>query len=242
MNKFKDLDKINDIKKFIMYLHMARANIAVVDLSGTGKDNFIEDVIVPAFRTVTVIYDRTKPPYCSHTKVKPIEISNLEKVSKYTESVVVDDILTPDIIKHIIEDEITYKFTRSYVLTYKAKSIEEFVSKVGECIGDSNYVKWKDLVQYRGNNFFDIIVTIDTLYYNEDGEPIYDIVGLYGVRPTAPRTDEELVELIKYSELDGYYDILSLPDIVDLKFRCRASGSYIGRNMLKKFTRVFLNW
>ena len=242
MNKFKDLDKINDIKKFIMYLHMARANIAVVDLSGTGKDNFIEDVIVPAFRTVTVIYDRTKPPYCSHTKVKPIEISNLEKVSKYTESVVVDDILTPDIIKHIIEDEVTYKFTRSYVLTYKAKSIEEFVSKVGECIGDSNYVKWKDLVQYRGNNFFDIIVTIDTLYYNEDGEPIYDIVGLYGVRPTAPRTDEELVELIKYSELDGYYDILSFPDIVDLKFRCRASDSYIGRNMLKKFTRVFLNW
>lgn len=242
MNKFKDIDKINDIKKFIMYLHMARANIAVVDLSGTGKDNFIEDVIVPAFRTVTAIYGGIKKPYCSHTKVKPIEISNLEKVPKYTESVVVDDILTPDIIKHIIEDEVTYKFTRSYVLTYKAKSIEEFVSKVGECIGDSNYVKWKDLIQYRGDNFFDIIVTIDTLYYNEDGEPIYDIVGLYGVRPTASGTDEELVELIKYSELDGYYDILSFPDIVDLKFRFRASSSYIGRKLLKKFTRVFLNW
>lgn len=242
MNKFKDVDKLNDLKKLIMYLHMARANIAVVDLSGTGKDNFIEDSIVPAFRTITAIYDGTKPPYCSHTKVKPIEISNLKKVPKYTESIVIDGILTSDIIKHIIEDEVTYKFTRSYVLTYKAKSIEEFVSKVGECVGDNHYVKWKDLVQYRGDNFFDIIVTIDILDYNEDGEPMYDIVGLYGVRPTASRADEELVELIKYSELDGYYDILSFPDIVDLKFRFRASGSYIGRKLLKKFTRVFLNW
>ena len=242
MNKFKDVDKLNDLKKLIMYLHMARANIAIVDLSGTGKDNFIEDSIVPAFRTITAIYDGTKPPYCSHTKVKPIEISNLKKVPKYTESIVIDGILTSDIIKHIIEDEVIYKFTRSYVLTYKAKSIEEFVSKVGECIGDSNYVKWKDSVYYLGDNFFDIIVTIDILDYNEDGEPVYDIVGLYGVRPTASRADEELVELIKYSELDGYYDILSFPDIVDLKFRFRASGSYIGRKLLKKFTRVFLNW
>ena len=242
MNKFKDVDKLNDLKKLIMYLHMARANIAIVDLSGTGKDNFIEDSIVPAFRTITAIYDGTKPPYCSHTKVKPIEISNLKKVPKYTESIVIDGILTSDIIKHIIEDEVTYKFTRSYVLTYKAKSIEEFVSKVGGCIGDSNYVKWKDSVYYRGDNFFDIIVTIDILDYNEDGEPVYDIVGLYGVRPTASRADEELVELIKYSELDGYYDILSFPDIVDLNFRFRASGSYIGRKLLKKFTRVFLNW
>lgn len=242
MNKFKDVDKLNDLKKLIMYLHMARANIAVVDLSGTGKNNFIEDVIVPAFRTITTIYDGTKPPYCSHTKVKPIEISNIEKVSKYTESIVIDDILTSDIIRHIIEDEVAHKFTRGYILTYKSKSIEEFVSKVGECVGDNLYVKWKDLVNYRGDNFFDIIVTIDTLYYDEDGDPIYDIVGLYGVRNTASRKDEELVELIKYSELDGYYDILSFPDIEDLRFRFKASGSYIGRKLLKNFTRVFLNW
>ena len=242
MNKFKDVDKLKDIKKLIMYLHMARSNIAVVDLSGAGKDNFVEDVIIPAFRTVTCIYGDAKPAYCSRTKVKPVMASCLQKISKYTQSVVIDNILTPDIINRIVEGEVTYKFTRSYVLTYKAKSIEEFVSKVGECIGDSNYIKWKDSVYYRGDNFFDIIVTIDILDYNEDGEPAYDIVGLYGVRPTASRADEELVELIKYSELDGYYDILSFQDIVDLKFRFRASGSYIGRKLLKKFTRVFLNW
>lgn len=56
MNKFKDVDKLKDIKKLIMYLHRARSNIAVVDLSGAGKDNFVEDVIIPAFRTVTCIY------------------------------------------------------------------------------------------------------------------------------------------------------------------------------------------
>ena len=242
MNKFKDVDKLKDLKKLIMYLHMARANIAVVDLSGTGKDNFVEDVVVPAFRTITAIYDGTKPTYCSYTKVKPIEISNLEKVSKYTESIVIDGILTSDIIRHIVEDEVIHKFTRGYVLTYKSKSIEEFVSKVEEGVGDNRYVKWKDLVYYRGDNFFDIIVTVNIIDYNEDGEPIYDIVGLYGVRNTPSRKDEELVELVRYSELDGYYDILSFPDIEDLRFRFKASGSYIGRKLLKKFTRVFLNW
>lgn len=59
MNKFKDVDKLKDIKKLIMYLHMARSNIAVVDLSGADKDNFVEDVIIPAFRTVTCIYGDT---------------------------------------------------------------------------------------------------------------------------------------------------------------------------------------
>ena len=242
MNKFKDVDKLKDIKKLIMYLYMARSNIAVVDLSGAGKDNFVEDVIIPAFRTVTCIYGDAKPAYCSRTKVKPVMASCLQKISKYTQSVVIDNILTPDIINHIVEDEVTSKFTRSYVLTYKGKSVEEFVSKVGECIGDNNYVKWKDLVNYRGDNFFDIIVTIDIIDYNEDGEPVYDIVDLYGVRNTTSRTDEELVKLIKYSELDGYYDILSFPDIDDLRFRFKASGSYIGRKLLKKFTRVFLDW
>lgn len=168
--------------------------------------------------------------------------SCLQKISKYTQSVVIDNILTPDIISHIVEDEVTSKFTRSYVLTYKGKSVEEFVSKVGECIGDNNYVKWKYLVNYRGDNFFDIIVTIDIIDYNEDGEPVYDIVDLYGVRNTTSRTDEELVKLIKYSDLDGYYDILSFPDIDDLRFRFKASGSYIGKKLLKKFTRVFLDW
>ena len=230
MNKFKDVDKLKDIKKLIMYLHMARSNIAVVDLSGAGKDNFVEDVIIPAFRTVTCIYGDAKPAYCSRTKVKPVMASCLQKISKYTQSVVIDNILTSDIINHIVEDEVTSKFTRSYVLTYKGKSVEEFVLKVGECIGDNNYVKWKDLV------------TIDIIDYNEDGEPVYDIVDLYGVRNTTSRTDEELVKLIKYSELDGYYDILSFPDIDDLRFRFKASGSYIGRKLLKKFTRVFLDW
>lgn len=90
-------------------------------------------------------------------------------------------------------------------------------------MGDDTYVKYKDYCNYRGDNVFDLIVTID------DSEPVYDTVGLYSLRENSSNTDEELVELLRHSKEGGYYDILNFPDYGHLRFAFKASGSDNGK-------------
>lgn len=50
MIKYGTKSKLKSLKKLIRHLHIARANIAVVDLSGKDSHTFIQDVILPAFK------------------------------------------------------------------------------------------------------------------------------------------------------------------------------------------------
>lgn len=109
-------------------------------------------------------------------------------------------------------------------------------------MGDDTYVKYKDYYNYRGDNVFDLIVTIDDISFGDDSEPVYDIVGLYSLRENSSNTDEELVELLRYSKESGYYDILNLPDYGHLRFAFKASGSDNGKAIMESFNKVFLDW
>lgn len=50
MIKYGTKSKLKSLKKLIRHLHIARANIAVIDLSGKDNHTFIQDVILPAFK------------------------------------------------------------------------------------------------------------------------------------------------------------------------------------------------
>lgn len=242
MIKYGTKSKLKSLKKLIRHLHIARANIAVVDLSGKGNHTFIQDVILPAFKNITLVNATDKPKYVKHKKAKRVPADNLCSIPKGAESVVIDNVLEPEIIKYIAKDEDSVCFCRSYVVTSKAKSIDDFISNVGDCLGDDTYVKYKDYCNYRGDNVFDLIVTIDDISFGDDSEPVYDIVGLYSLRENSSNTDEELVELLRHSKEGGYYDILNFPDYGHLRFAFKASGSDNGKAIMESFNKVFLDW
>lgn len=243
MIKYGTKSKLKSLKKLIRHLHIARSNIAVVDLSGKDSHTFIQDVILPAFKNITLVSATDKPKYVKHKKAKRVPADNLCSIHKGAESVVIDNVLEPEIIKYIAKDEDSVCFCRSYVVTYKAKSIDDFISNVGDCLGDDTYVKYKDYCNYRGDNVFDLIVTIDDISFGEETEPPrYEVVGVHILRWNDYTEEEELIHAIWLNRSNNKYYCCEFPSRNDMQARYRVSDNTNRELLLDSFKKLFLNF
>lgn len=234
--------KLTDVEKYIRAMHKAKANIAVVDLSGKDEHTFIEDVLLTAFDDVIVVQEGIKSKYDMYDNTYTIQPDLMQDKVVDVKSVIIDNVTTPEVIGNVAINNKYSMYDCSYVLACNADCITDFTGLISKCLGDKTYPKTDWFLNYHGSNLFDLIVEIDNINQEESEPPVYGVIGVHILRYNDYTEEEELVLAIWYSKSSRMYYCCEFPSRNDMQARYRVSDNANRELLLDSFKKLFLNF
>lgn len=233
--------ELTDVEKYIRAMHKAKANIAVVDLSGKGEHTFIEDVLLTAFDDVIVVQEGIKSKYDMYDNTYTIQPDLMQDKVVDADSVIIDNVTTSEVIRNVAINSKDSMYDCSYVLACNADCITDFTGMISKCLGDKTYPKTDWFINYHGSNLFDLIVEIDNINQEESEPPVYGVIGVHILRWDDYIEEEELVHAIWLNRSNKYY-CCEFPSRNDMQARYRVSDNANRELLLDSFKKLFLNF
>lgn len=242
MSNGTDKRELTDVEKYIRAMHKAKANIAVVDLSGKDEHTFIEDVLLTAFDDVIVVQEGIKSKYDMYDNTYTIQPDLMQDKVVDAKSVIIDNVTTPEVIRNVAINSKDSMYYCSYVLACNANCITDFTGMISKCLGDKTYPKTDWFLNYHGSNLFDLIVEIDNINQEESEPPVYGVIGVHILRWNDYTEEEELIHAIWLNKSNNKYCCCEFPSRNDMQARYRVSDNANRELLLDSFKKLFLNF
>lgn len=234
--------ELTDAEKYIRAMHKAKANIAVVDLSGKGEHTFIEDGLLTAFDDVIVVQEGIKSKYDMYDNTYTIQPDLMQDKVVDARSVIIDNVTTPEVIRNVTINSKDSMYDCSYVLACNADCITDFTGMISKCLGDKTYPKTDWFLNFDGSNLFDLIVEIDNVSSEETEPPRYEVVVVHILRWNDYTEEEELIHAIWLNRSNNKYYCCEFPSRNDMQARYRVSDNANRELLLDSFKKLFLNF
>lgn len=236
--------ELTDVEKFIRAMHKAKANIAVVDVSGKGEHTFVEDVLLTAFDDVIVVHEGTKSKYDRYDNTYTVQPDLMQDKIADAQSVIIDNVTTSEVIRNIALNSKNSMFDCSYILSCNnTKGAIDFTDMVSKCLDDKVYTKSELFLNFDGRNLFDLIVEIDNVNSEDAEQPRYEVTRVHILRYNDYTEEEELICAVWLDRSDNSkYYCCEFPERNDLLARYRVSDNDNRELLLDSFKKLFLNF